>query len=1073
MKTYRTSDSVYLSSKVSAAIFRMTLSTKPAFRPSFRFVRFSAFIVSVAIIAAASYSASSAYSSLFASARSLPKSTSASNPGGMLNVANGSINATTAYSLITEKDGGGKFGLSATGLYPALAFQALPPESIATFAADCVTQKTDFNLNETVCAKATGVPSLLFPYRVSWINPDGLVVQSETASTDPDTHYTYSPTSAGTWRVNLTRSSGAVRQSAVFTVHDTANVAADVFVQKFVRSGNASVPSGSSIAFILIVGNSGPDTAANVNLVDSVPSGSTLVSFTQQSGPPCTPTGTGNCTLSLANGERAEFTAIYDTGSSAPGTVITSATANSSTTPDSDNSNNTSTAQFEITTGAGGSQCSLTCPTPITVSNDPGTGGHIIHSADFPSPVTTGTCGTVSTTASPDPQTHDYFFPIGTSVITASTESGETCTFTVTVNDNENPAISCPANITTFESSPGSGSAIVTYDLTATDNSGSASVSCNPPSGSSFTVGTTPVTCTATDGVNTSPECSFNVTVTAVSAGCTLTPPAPIVVNSDANACGTNVTFAVGASGCGTVTCDHPSGSFFAVGQTLVTCTSSPDGASTSFTVTVNDTTAPVPDLATLPTLTRPCVVTAGVPTGPNGVIEPPTATDNCGGRIAGSTDDPRTYEDPGTYTVHWTYADASGNSSSQNQTVVVTGVDTTAPVPDLATLPTVTNECSATVTTAPTASDNCSGEIVGTTTDPLSYTGTGTYTVHWTYTDESGNSSHQNQTVVVTDVHPPTIALVGLSSVTVECHTSFSDPGVTTTDNCLPQNVNVATTGSVNVNVPATYTLTYTATDGGGNQASVQRTVTVVDTTAPTITTCATAQSLTANSCQAAVPDFTSSVVGGDTCSGVTITQIPAAGTIVGLGVTPVTITVRDAAGNTSSCATTFTVNALQFMGQVWLGLKNSDDVGTKFDLRAEVFKNGEANLIGSSEIYDVPGGSTGFNNAVQRSINVALTSPGFCTGDVLSIKLLVRVAASSGHVSGTARLWYNSSAANSRFTTTANNVTTNYYLRNVSNSLVLDTSTGSTQLTIDVLVNRNQNGNPFKPFGTWTKTF
>jgi hypothetical protein len=44
----------------------------------------------------------------------------------------------------------------------------------------------------------------------------------------------------------------------------------------------------------------------------------------------------------------------------------------------------------------------------------------------------------------------------------------------------------------------------------------------------------------------------------------------------------------------------------------------------------------------------------------------------------------------------------------------------------------------------------------------------------------------------------------------------------------------------------------------------------------------------------------------------------------------------------------------------------------------------------------------------------------------------------------------------------------------KNTSNALVLDTTgTGSTKKTIDVLVNRNQNGNPFKPFGTWTKTF
>ncbi|HMG72960.1 MAG TPA: hypothetical protein VK582_05620 [Pyrinomonadaceae bacterium] len=43
---------------------------------------------------------------------------------------------------------------------------------------------------------------------------------------------------------------------------------------------------------------------------------------------------------------------------------------------------------------------------------------------------------------------------------------------------------------------------------------------------------------------------------------------------------------------CGRITCDHPSGSFFPVGETIVTCTSSV-GPACSFKVTVRDTQAP------------------------------------------------------------------------------------------------------------------------------------------------------------------------------------------------------------------------------------------------------------------------------------------------------------------------------------------------------------------------------------------------------------------------------------------------------------------------------------------------
>ncbi len=79
-----------------------------------------------------------------------------------------------------------------------------------------------------------------------------------------------------------------------------------------------------------------------------------------------------------------------------------------------------------------------------------------------------------------------------------------------------------------------------------------------------------------------------------------------------------------------------------------------------------------------------------------------------------------------------------------KTKTVIVD--DVTAPVADVETLSDVTGECSATAT-APTATDNCEGSITGTTTDPLTYTAQGTYTIHWTYDDGNGNTSTQTQT--------------------------------------------------------------------------------------------------------------------------------------------------------------------------------------------------------------------------------------------------------------------------------------------------------------------------------------
>jgi hypothetical protein len=207
-----------------------------------------------------------------------------------------------------------------------------------------------------------------------------------------------------------------------------------------------------------------------------------------------------------------------------------------------------------------------------------------------------------------------------------------------------------------------------------------------------------------------------------------------------------------------------------------------------------------------------------------------------------------------------------------------------------------------------------------------------------------------------------------------------------------------------------------------------------------------------------------------GDT---ITLTQTPPGP--YPLGTTSVTLTVTDSHGASSQCTGTVTVLAPQLAAlgpaKVWLGLKNSDDVGTKFDLLAEVLKNGSP--VASEQLNSVPGGSSGFNNAVLRTIDLALSTPvDVCSGDTLSIRLSVRIAVGvSGHRSGTARLWFNDAQANSRFDATIGGATSDYFLLN---GFTLGAAAGpGPKKTIDVFVDRAVGGNPFKPFGTWSKTF
>src|SRR5213076_2814562 len=64
---------------------------------------------------------------------------------------------------------------------------------------------------------------------------------------------------------------------------------------------------------------------------------------------------------------------------------------------------------------------------------------------------------------------------------------------------------------------------------------------------------------------------------------------------------------------------------------------------------------------------------------------------------------------------------------------------------------------------------------------------------------------------------------------------------------------------------------------------------------------------------CQAPVPNVLGGVTTSDNCSGtngITLTQSPAAGTLVGLGAHTITVTSTDEAGNSTTCTTTFTVN-------------------------------------------------------------------------------------------------------------------------------------------------------------------
>jgi len=345
-----------------------------------------------------------------------------------------------------------------------------------------------------------------------------------------------------------------------------------------------------------------------------------------------------------------------------------------------DSRGNTSTGSFNVNVSDTIAPTWATFPAPITKNVD----GSQSRTVTYTSP-TLSEAGTVNCA----PASGSVFNYGATSVnCTGSDVAGNAAapnSFSVTITDNTPPTITVPANIT--QSIASGTSVAVTYSATATDGAGATQVSvtptCAPASGSQFPLGTTTVTCNATDAAgNAATPKSFTVTVKDT------TPP---VVSITSGPSGTvkdrDAAFAFTTSE-GTTACQLDGGAFAAC-TSPATYTGLPDGNHT-FTVKATDPAGNSATAtrswkidATPPVLTLPGTITAEA-NGPSGaVVEFDVTAADTGGPLQGNRVDcvppSKSLFPLGTTTVTCTATDLVGNVAKGSFGVIVR--DTTPPV--------------------------------------------------------------------------------------------------------------------------------------------------------------------------------------------------------------------------------------------------------------------------------------------------------------------------------------------------------------------------------------------------------
>lgn len=424
-------------------------------------------------------------------------------------------------------------------------------------------------------------------------------------------------------------------------------------------------------------------------------------------------------------------------------------------------------------------------------------------------------------------------------VIDASGNSGQ-CQFTQPIFDNISPTISCPSN-QTVNADVNCFATLLDYTgvATAADNCTALPIITQSPIPGTNLTGSTTITLMVEDESNNTNTCTFDVNI--------------IDVTAPAITCPSNSNESTGAG------CMYTLADFTGM-------VSAADNCTPAISISYLQTPSPGTTLAT------------GVHT---------ITIDGTDG--SGNT---------GSCTFDITVADFQAptiTTCASNQ-ILISDANCEAIIGDYTGLISVADNCSSpgniVITQSPIA-----GTIISTTT-----------LITITATDENANQSSCSFNAILNDTISPIVICPGNQSVAINGSCGYIMPDLSATvggnDNCsVLANMTIAQNPLAGTAQTGQTAVIITLTDEQGNNSTCLTNIIPIDTSSPTINCPNPSPQNIGILCDYSLPNYGTTASVLDNCSGYTISQSPAVGSVVNPGTTSIILTVTDLGGNTDQC--------------------------------------------------------------------------------------------------------------------------------------------------------------------------